>query len=129
MQRRTILQAALALPWLPATGLQAAAQAAQGPVRPELAFVDEGFPQAPELARRLQGLHGWTPVGADVTNLWRRALAQLPRGGTVHFAGVTTASFPFCLEVLARDRARTRLTQRRCGRDLVAWHLEVTSHG
>lgn len=105
------------------------AEAIADPPRSLFAFHDARFPRAMRYALGLDtGLH-WRALGADVASDWRQQLQPALARGPLLVQGVTLSSVPFCLEVLARERAIARMTWQRIDRDLVHWTLEAQAHG
>jgi hypothetical protein len=86
-------------------------------------FFDERFVAARPLAARLSGR--LTPVRGDVTAVWRQDVARYVGAKPMTMCGVTTESFVFCLEVLARDETMTSLRIERLDRDLHVWRLQT----
>jgi hypothetical protein len=86
-------------------------------------FFDERFPASRQLARRLSPNGRLIPTRGDVTDILRGQLLPFDRASNV--AGITTESFSFCLDRMARDHARTRLDIERLDRNLYAWTLRL----
>jgi hypothetical protein len=96
---------------------------------PRYAFYDARFPRALKFALRVGAGDSWRAMDGDAAAAWlhvlRPALIREPLVAT----GITTPSVPFCLEILARERAVVRMTQRRVDHDLIHWTLEAKAHG
>jgi hypothetical protein len=91
-------------------------------------FFDERLPGARNLAQQLSGGCPLSPAEDDPTASWRPVRDVVLTGRSAEMAGVTRESFAFCLEVLAKDHARTWLTTKRLDNDLYAWRLIVQPH-
>jgi hypothetical protein len=96
---------------------------------PDFAFVDDRFAAARAFARKSRLAAAWTAVDGDVMAPWHSLLRPALARGSVSAVGITTESFRFCLEVLAREHGSTTMTRKRHGADLIAWQLEVRPHG
>jgi hypothetical protein len=88
-------------------------------------YFDERFPVARTLAAALAGPVPLTAVRGDITGPWRDGLGACCRQTVTELCGVTTESFHFCLEQLAREVAATALQTLRVDRDLIAWRLST----
>lgn len=129
MKRRQFIQAAAASLVVSNTFGPLDARAAGATVPEDFFFVDERFAKARRLAARLSTSGLVTPVLGDVTDVWVNGLSKVAAGQSLTIRGITIESFPFCLETLMRDRAKTALEMTRLDRDLHLWTLRTHNHG
>jgi hypothetical protein len=123
MHRRLFIQAS-ALSLLAPAALRPCMGATVVPEQTRHIFFDERFPAA--RARALSGSGGaiLTGVSGDVVPVWNALesrIAQVP----LSLRGVTTRSFHFCLDVLARDHAVVETQVWRLDRDLEVWTIST----
>jgi hypothetical protein len=86
-------------------------------------FYDHRFPLARQLAMRLSGSTGLTPVQGDITDIWNAGLGRACRQSTPRLHGVTTESFHFCLEIMACEQGHVETRVSRIDRDLFLWQI------
>jgi len=109
--------------------VQSASEADPAPSAARFAFYDNRFSQARSIALRLGPGQPWRIVSENAAAEWQQRLRPAMSGGPFVAMGITPASVPFCLEVLARERAVIHMTRQRLDPDLILWTLEATPHG
>lgn len=131
MNRREFVRTTgLCLPLLAATGAAAGANASRlAHATADLALYDPRFPQALKYAFRFSAQSAWRGIDTDASAEWHRTLRPALTHTHLLVVGITPASIPFCLEMLARDHALVCMTQQRIDRDLIHWTMEATRRG
>jgi len=108
-----------------AAGGAACAESRVNPFALHHAVFDERFAAARAFAAEAER-RGWavSAIRGDVTDLWRRDLAQAWRDGPIPVAGMTEDNSLFCLERLVQEAGLRLTCHRRDAADgLVSWMI------
>jgi hypothetical protein len=126
VKRRHFIQTATACVLLPAAVKPCVVAFATVSQTRDYLFFDERFEKAHRIVASWPASSRAIPVHSDVTSLWSNGLDRMTRDAALHFRGVTTQSFLFCLRILTAEHADLEAQVSRLDRYLFEWAILTT---
>jgi hypothetical protein len=91
----------------------------------DLVFFDQRFQTARRVAALWPVSNPLVAVEGDITPFWGNGLDRIMREHALLLSGVTTESFLFCIEILAREHTYLALRVSRLDRNLRTWTMHT----